>query len=124
MKQFSLLLTLVITSVLFAQTDKRLKGLTEELNTVLEATKAPGFAIAVVEGEKIIYAKGFGYRDIENKITTKIQDSMKTPDPKVIEKVVEKVVDFFSEVFYFFLSKDGIVYFFGGFAASILVFFF
>ncbi len=69
MKKFSLLiLTLVITNWSFSQTDKRLKGIEKEMNKVLEVTKAPGFAVAVVEGDKVIYAKGFGYRDYENKI--------------------------------------------------------
>lgn len=60
-------LTLVSTFV-FSQTDKRLKGIEKQFNAVLENTKAPGFAIAIVEGDKIIYAKGFGYADYENKI--------------------------------------------------------
>jgi CubicO group peptidase (beta-lactamase class C family) len=51
-----------------AQQDKRLKGIDVELNKILEVTKAAGFAVAIVEGDKIIYAKGFGYRDYENKI--------------------------------------------------------
>ena len=51
-----------------SQTDNRLKNIDAELQKVLEATHAPGFAVAVVEGDKIIYAKGFGYRDYENKI--------------------------------------------------------
>ena len=46
---------------------KRLKGVDKELNEVLETWKAAGFAVAVVEKNKIIYAKGFGYRDYENK---------------------------------------------------------
>ncbi|RLD30045.1 MAG: serine hydrolase [Bacteroidetes bacterium] len=52
-----------------AQTDKRLKGIEKELNKILEETHAAGFAVAVVEKDKIIYAKGFGYSDIENKVT-------------------------------------------------------
>ncbi|HUH27844.1 serine hydrolase [Gelidibacter sp.] len=59
-------LALFISS--YAQTDKRLKGLDKDLNTILEVTKAPGFAVAVVDGDKIIYSKGFGYSDYENKI--------------------------------------------------------
>ena len=31
-------------------------------------------------------------RDIEKRVTTKIQDSIKAPEPEVIEKVVEKIV--------------------------------
>jgi CubicO group peptidase (beta-lactamase class C family) len=62
------LFTIILVSPLFAQIDKRLKGIDKELNAILEATKAPGFAVAIVEGDKIIYAKGFGYSDFENKI--------------------------------------------------------
>jgi CubicO group peptidase (beta-lactamase class C family) len=35
---------------------------------MLNDWKAPGFAVAVVEKDKIVYAKGFGYRDVENKL--------------------------------------------------------
>ncbi|MGS2726903.1 serine hydrolase [Psychroserpens sp. BH13MA-6] len=48
--------------------DKRLKGIEKELNKVLEYTNSPGFAVAVVEGNNVVYAKGFGYRDYENKV--------------------------------------------------------
>jgi CubicO group peptidase (beta-lactamase class C family) len=48
--------------------DTRLAGLDAELQKVLETWKAPGFAVAVVEKNKIIYAKGFGYNDFEKKI--------------------------------------------------------
>lgn len=48
--------------------DKRLVGMDAELQKVLETWKAPGFAVAVIEKNKIVYAKGFGYRDYENKI--------------------------------------------------------
>lgn len=62
------LLTIISISSVFAQQDKRLKGLEKDLNAILEATKAPSFAVAIVEGKKIIYAQGFGYRDYDNKI--------------------------------------------------------
>ncbi|MCK5401986.1 MAG: beta-lactamase family protein, partial [Flavobacteriaceae bacterium] len=58
---------LLITSAL-AQTDNRLKGVEKQLNEILEATNTAGFAVAIVEKNKIVYAKGFGYRDYENKI--------------------------------------------------------
>lgn len=48
--------------------DKRLAGLDTELQKVLDTWKAAGFAVAVVEKDKVIYSKGFGYRDYENKI--------------------------------------------------------
>ncbi|MBL7876983.1 MAG: serine hydrolase, partial [Cyclobacteriaceae bacterium] len=47
--------------------DKRLEGVEAELQKVLDTWKTPGFAVAVVEKNKIVYAKGFGYRDYENK---------------------------------------------------------
>ena len=63
------LLTIISISSVFAQQDIRLTGIEKELNAILEATKAPSFTVAVVEGNKIIYAKGFGYRDYDNKIS-------------------------------------------------------
>lgn len=63
------LLTIISISSVFAQQDIRLKGIEKELNAILETTNAPSFTVAVVEGKKIIYAKGFGYRDYDNKIS-------------------------------------------------------
>ena len=69
MKNIILLLLLCTTfSATFAQPDDKLKGIDKDLEKILEATKAPGFAVAVVRGDETIYAKGFGYRDVENKI--------------------------------------------------------
>lgn len=65
------ILTIVLTlftMMSFSQTDKRLKGIEKQFNSVLESTQAAGFAVAIVEGDKIIYAKGFGYADYENKV--------------------------------------------------------
>ncbi|MFT5216035.1 MAG: CubicO group peptidase (beta-lactamase class C family) [Glaciecola sp.] len=67
-KLFIALLSICFILPILGQTDKRLKNIDSELQKVLEATHAPGFAVAVVEGDKIIYAKGFGYRDYENKV--------------------------------------------------------
>jgi CubicO group peptidase (beta-lactamase class C family) len=54
----------------FSQTnsDKRLASLDTAFASVLKTWKAAGFAVAVVEKNKIIYAKGFGYRDNEKKL--------------------------------------------------------
>ncbi|MCA6075328.1 serine hydrolase [Fulvivirga sedimenti] len=61
-----LLLLFLIPSIAFTQaTDKRLKGIEKELNELLGNWKAPGFAVAVVEGNEVIYSNGFGQRDIE-----------------------------------------------------------
>jgi CubicO group peptidase (beta-lactamase class C family) len=53
--------------------DTRLKGLDTELQALLDTWKAAGFAVAVVEKDKIVYAKGFGYRDYENKLPVTTQ---------------------------------------------------
>lgn len=71
MKSKSFILLLLVFFQLndsFGQTDKRLKGIEKDFEKILEVTKAPGFAVAIVEGHKILYSKGFGYRDLENKI--------------------------------------------------------
>ena len=68
----NLLLVLLIfyglSYTLFAQSDDRLKGLDSELEKVLKSLDETGFAVAIVEKNKVLYAKGFGYRDYENKI--------------------------------------------------------
>ncbi len=48
--------------------DSRLNGLDQELETVLSTWKAPGFALAVVEKDRVVYAKGFGFRDVEKQL--------------------------------------------------------
>ncbi|MFN3755138.1 serine hydrolase [Flavobacterium sp.] len=68
MKKLLFLFAIGYSAMALAQQDKRLKGIEVELNKILVTAKAAGFAVAVVEGDKIIYAKGFGYRDYENKI--------------------------------------------------------
>lgn len=45
------------------RTDKRFAGLDTAFARVLADWKAPGFAVAVVEKDKLVYAKGFGYKD-------------------------------------------------------------
>jgi CubicO group peptidase (beta-lactamase class C family) len=47
--------------------DSRLQDIDKELQQVLDTWKAAGFAVAVVEKNKVIYAKGFGFRDYEKK---------------------------------------------------------
>ncbi|WP_316828060.1 serine hydrolase [Pedobacter miscanthi] len=44
-----------------------LAGIDTLLNRVLKDQKVAGFAVAVVKGDQVIYSKGFGYRDVENK---------------------------------------------------------
>jgi CubicO group peptidase (beta-lactamase class C family) len=73
MRKFFTLLLISATTFSFAQKqkskeDKRFIGLDTAFARVLKDWHAAGFAVAVVEKDKIVYAKGFGYRDYENKI--------------------------------------------------------
>ncbi len=73
MRKFLTLLLISATTFSFAQKqksteDKRFVGLDTAFARVLKDWHAAGFAVAVVEKDKIVYAKGFGYRDYENKI--------------------------------------------------------
>ncbi len=47
--------------------DKRLAGLDTALQKLLGDWHAAGFAVVIVEKDKLVYSKGFGYRDWENK---------------------------------------------------------
>jgi CubicO group peptidase (beta-lactamase class C family) len=47
--------------------DKRFAGLDTAFARVLKDWKAPGFAVAVVEKDKLIYTEGFGFKDWESK---------------------------------------------------------
>ncbi|NER18592.1 serine hydrolase [Spongiivirga citrea] len=68
-KSIFVLATFFFVSTIVAQkTDKRLSGLDKQLNEILNDWQAAGFAVGVVKKDKILYAKGFGYRDYENKI--------------------------------------------------------
>ncbi len=48
--------------------DPRIVALEADLEKLLADWKAPGFAVAVVSKDKVIYSKGFGYRDLEKKL--------------------------------------------------------
>ena len=49
-------------------TDKRLAGLDAMLENIRKDWHVAGFSVAVVEKDKVIYARGFGYRDYEKKL--------------------------------------------------------
>jgi CubicO group peptidase (beta-lactamase class C family) len=67
----TLAVILVLSLMAFAQKkpslDTRLAGIDAKLEALLAEWKVAGFAVAVVEKNKVVYAKGFGYRDLENK---------------------------------------------------------
>ena len=69
MKHLPLLFLIFIGySYSYAQTDERLGGIETLIEKVLKTTNTPGCAIAIVEGDRILYVNGFGYRDLENKL--------------------------------------------------------
>jgi len=63
-----ILLLLFIPLVSLGQDDKKLEGIDNVLEKALKSFDQTGFAVAVVENDKVIYSKGFGYRDYEKKI--------------------------------------------------------
>ena len=68
MKYFVSLFLLIFALEVQAQ-DKRLAGLDTFINRVLKEWKAVGVSVAVVEKNKVLLARGYGYRDLEKKIT-------------------------------------------------------
>jgi len=48
--------------------DPRFKGLDTAFARVLKTWHAAGFAVAVIEKNKVVYANGFGYRDVNGKL--------------------------------------------------------
>ncbi len=73
MNKLLLFIALTVMQIAVAQKnltpgDKRLTGLDSAFARVISLWKGPGFAIAVVEKDRVIYAKGFGYRNAEQKL--------------------------------------------------------
>jgi CubicO group peptidase (beta-lactamase class C family) len=73
MKPLLIVLLLTTGSFLFAQknqakTPDPFAGLDTVFARVLKDRKAVGFAVAVVSKDKVIYSKGFGYRDLDKKL--------------------------------------------------------
>lgn len=73
MKSFLCISFLFLSISTFAQKKSKsqadpLAGIDTAFQRVLKDRNAAGFAVAVVNKDKIIYAKGFGYRDYENKL--------------------------------------------------------
>lgn len=69
MKHLSFLfLFFIVFSYSQVQTYDRIEGIEILIEKVLESTKTPGCAIAILEGDKILYTKGIGFKDFENKL--------------------------------------------------------
>lgn len=76
MKRIIFPLLLFFSFSTFAQDlniNKSLKGFDDYVSKVLNDWNAPGAGIAIIYKDTVVYAKGFGYRDYENKlpVTTK-----------------------------------------------------
>lgn len=68
-----IILLLLTTNLTFGQKiDTRLSGLDTEIENLLKAYNAVGLSIAVVENDKTIYSKGFGFRDVENELPVNV----------------------------------------------------
>jgi CubicO group peptidase (beta-lactamase class C family) len=65
---FFLIANILLQSVTAQTTDKRLAGLDTFINRILKESSAAGVTVAVVEKNKVILTKGFGYKDYENKV--------------------------------------------------------
>lgn len=66
--QLVLLPVLLLPSLLYAQGSQGLKGVEEEIGNIMKAYKAVGASVAIVDKGQVIYTKGFGYRDYEQKL--------------------------------------------------------
>ncbi|MGB9836378.1 MAG: serine hydrolase domain-containing protein, partial [Candidatus Saccharicenans sp.] len=51
-----------------AKAKKTLEGMDATINKALADLKVPGLALAVVKDKEVIFLKGYGYRDVENKL--------------------------------------------------------
>lgn len=76
MKKLIYLLMVMLSLPSFAQSskksanspDNRFVGLDTTFARVLKDWKVAGFAVAVIEKNKVVWSKGYGYRDMENKL--------------------------------------------------------
>ena len=48
--------------------DNRLIDLEQEIESLIKSYNAVGLSVSVVEENEVLYAKGFGYRDLEKKL--------------------------------------------------------
>ena len=65
----ALLISLVsITTYAEQSVDERLESITESVEQLRQELHIPGIALAIIKDDKVILAKGFGFRDVEGKI--------------------------------------------------------
>lgn len=64
-----ILFLMLASSCLYAQDNSgRFKGMEEEIGNIMNAYKAAGLTVAIVDSNGIAYAHGFGYRDYEKRL--------------------------------------------------------
>jgi CubicO group peptidase (beta-lactamase class C family) len=66
MKRISIAILLLIVLPLYSE-ENQFKGFEKFAASIMKDWKAPGAAVAVVKDGKVIYTKGFGFRDVANK---------------------------------------------------------
>src|SRR5271170_5319264 len=67
----ALLLGLLLSIQTIAQNvniDKKLKGLDVSINRILKDWNVPGCGVGIVVKDKLVFAKGYGYRDLEKEL--------------------------------------------------------
>src|ERR1700682_5049115 len=68
---FALIIALACAWVAPAQNldvAKKLEGFDEYMAKVLKDWNGPGIGVGIVAGDKLVFAKGYGYRDYEKKL--------------------------------------------------------
>ncbi len=63
-----ILLALLVNQSYGQVKDSRLQGVDAEIESLLKRYNAAGLAVSVVENDSLVYAKGFGYRDVDNNL--------------------------------------------------------
>ncbi|MDV3508831.1 hypothetical protein CMU89_14950 [Elizabethkingia anophelis] len=66
--RFYLFTLLIFRVILYKGQMENLKGADQEIQKILDDYKGVGLSVAIVNKDKVIYTKGFGYRDFERKL--------------------------------------------------------
>ena len=59
--------------------DSRLEGVEKTIDLLLKEWNVPGASIAIVEKGKVLMAKGFGYKDYEQKLPATENTHLQNP---------------------------------------------
>jgi CubicO group peptidase (beta-lactamase class C family) len=63
-----ILLTFPSTNAQNLNVEQKLKGIDVTINKILKDWNVPGCGIGIVLKDKLVFAKGYGYRNLENKL--------------------------------------------------------